>query len=362
MAFSVKILADSIAPCGERLTTMEWTYPRPIHSEIMTHRMLSKNSASSRAIPPEKLIERILADPWVPEYIGVNQKGMAPGEELTGEARTAAVSTWLSARDVAITHARELIRLKVHKGVINRILEPWMWITIIVSGTEWPNVFALRLDKMAEPHFQHIARMAKVAMDGSTPRKLAAGEWHLPLITSDDITLVTNYVADQVGEVGLAAIGMLDGRVPRDVADLAVDTLKKVSVGRCARVSYLTHDGRRDVKEDIGLHDKLIVQRPLHASPAEHVAMAMDWPDWWKEAKSRWPSLVGANSITNIRRIQGELNRSEISRYEHRTELELVDLILTRMQSGNFFGWKQYRKTLANENITSWSDVPPVLS
>jgi hypothetical protein len=359
MAFSVKILADSLAPCGQRLTTMEWTYPRPIHSEIMTHRMLSKNSASSRAIPPEKLIERILDDPWVPEYIGANQKGMAPGEELTGEARAAAVNTWLGARDVAIVHARELIRLKVHKGVVNRLLEPWMWITIIISGTEWPNLFALRLDKMAEPHFQHVARMAWAAMDASTPRKLAAGEWHLPLVTKEDISLVTDHVAGRVGQFGLAEIG-ITGDIPKRVEDLAKETLKKVSVGRCARVSYLTHDGRRDVKEDVALHDKLVVQSPLHASPAEHVAMAMDWPTWWPEAKSRWPALRGADSIPEMIRIQRALGETAISTREHGPELDILARVLSDMRSGNFYGFTQYRKMLPNENITSWAEVPLV--
>jgi len=360
MGFSVKVLADSLAPCGQRLTTMEWTYPRPIHSEIMTHRDLSKNSASSRAIPPEKLIERILADPWVPEYIGVNQKGMAPGEELTGEARTAAVDAWLGARDIAIAHARELIRLKVHKGVVNRLLEPWMWITIIISGTEWPNLFALRLDKMAEPHFQHVARMAKAAMDASTPRKLVAGEWHTPLVASEDIPLVTDYVAAKVGQFGLTEIG-ITGEIPKDVEKLAQETLVKVSVGRCARISYLTHEGKRDIKEDVRLHDDLIVKRPLHASPAEHAAQAMDWPGWWKTDRWRWPVIDGV-TVNELRKLHDKWDSSELLRYEYHKELTILSRLLDDMHSGNFWGFKQYRKTLAHENITSWADVPMVQS
>jgi thymidylate synthase ThyX len=300
MSFNVRVLADSLAPCGKRLTTMEWTYPRPIHSEIMTHRALSKNSASSRAIPTEKLIQRVLDDPWIPDYIGVNQRGMAPGDELTGSERSEAVSTWIAARDEAVKHARYLLSLGVHKGVVNRLLEPWMWITIIVSATEWPNLFALRLDKMAEPHFQHLARLAKAAMDASVPKVLASGEWHLPLWAdnagqSDDESELDRHIGTLSDVTGLRE-------------EIARAFRVKISVGRCARVSYLTHDGRRDLNEDAGLHDRLIVQRPLHASPAEHVAQALDTLEW----------------------------------------------------SGNFCGWRQYRKTLPHENITFWADVPKI--
>src|ERR671924_441967 len=107
MAFSVKILADSLAPCGARLTTFEATYPRPIHSEILTHKALSRNSARSRAIPVAKLIQRVLDDPWIPDYIGKNQKGMQAGEALTDSERAEAVAGWLDMRDKAVRAARD---------------------------------------------------------------------------------------------------------------------------------------------------------------------------------------------------------------------------------------------------------------
>lgn len=292
MPITVKVLADSLAPCGKRLTTMEWTYPRSIHSEIMTHRMLSKNSASSRAIPTEKLIQRVLDDPFIPEYIGANQKGMQAGEELSPEKRRAAVDEWLLARNRAVDSARELMQLGVHKQVVNRIIEPWMWITIIVSATEWENVWGLRCHPMAEPHFQKLAYMARDAMAASRPKTLSAGHWHLPLIFNEDLSLAADHLAKQKAQ----------SSVTPTVAEakLALEfSLVKISVGRCARVSYLTHDGKREIEKDIELHDRLVIQTPLHASPAEHVAQALATPE----------------------------------------------------RSGNFIGWRQYRKTLPNENI-----------
>lgn len=302
MGFEARILADSISPRGKRLTTQLWKYPRPIHSEIMTNRAWSKNSASSRAIPTSKLIQMVNDDPWVPDYIGKNQKGMQPGEELTDSERDEAVRVWLDAKSNSVRAAEHLLSLGVHKGVINRLLEPWMWITIIASATEMPNMYALRLHKDAEPHYQHLTRMSKAALDASTPRQLKVGEWHLPMWGdsgghADDEALLGTYVDSK------------NGLLKMDVRRMMQEELRvKIAVGRCARVSYLTHDGRRDLGEDITLHDRLVVQRPLHASPAEHVAQALDTLEW----------------------------------------------------SGNFQGWKQYRKLLPHENITSWDDVPRI--
>ena len=294
MAISVKVLADSLAPCGKRLTTMEWKYPRSIHSEIMTHRMLSKNSASSRAIPTEKLIQMVLDDPFIPEYIGANKSGMQAGNELSDIDRETAVDLWIQARDAAVHYARRLLELGVHKQVVNRLIEPCMWITIIVSGTEWDNVWGLRCHPMAEPHFQKLAYTARAAMAASTPEQIPLGGWHTPLFGS------SRTAGD--GEDELAVLALARQHEPDDTeraAAYAIELMKKISVGRCARVSYLTHEGKREIEKDIELHDRLVVQQPLHASPAEHVAQALATPE----------------------------------------------------RSGNFVGWLQYRKTLPNENI-----------
>lgn len=294
MAISVKVLADSLAPCGKRLTTMEWKYPRSIHSEIMTHRMLSKNSASSRAIPTEKLISMVIDDPFIPEYIGANKSGMQAGEELSEEEKAQARYIWLSGRDEAVECARCMLKIGVHKQVVNRIIEPWMWITIIVSATEWENVWGLRCHPMAEPHFQKLAYMARDAMAASVPEQLGEGAWHLPLFFSEDRTAVFQRMGFK-DDADFMFNADAEGKQFEEAKMIAA----KISVGRCARVSYLTHEGKREIEKDIELHDRLVVQVPLHASPAEHVAQALATPE----------------------------------------------------RSGNFIGWRQYRKTLPNENI-----------
>jgi len=338
MAFECKIAADSLAPCGARLTTFIVTYPRAIHSEIMTHRMLSKSSASSRAIPTEKLIERVLADPWIPDYIGKNQKGMQAGEALSEKDREYAVACWLDARDYAVLKAKHLVERGVHKQIANRILEPWMWITVIISGTEWENFFGLRCHESAEPHFQHIARMMRDARNASEPKQLPAGEWHLPLINYE---VDTQLAHDLVGAKGMDLTGAITS---------VEEALRKVSVGRCARVSYLNHEGKRDLQADIDLHDRLMVQRPLHAAPAEHVAQAMDWPSWFKEhhghfTKEHTPAELRSHFQDRDAMMFGTCDEKV------KDFLWAAPLALRRMQSGNYLGFEQYRKTLIDEHI-----------
>lgn len=250
---TARVLCDSINPDGVRLTTFEWRYPRFIHSEIMTHRQLSRNSASSRAIPLNKMIENVTGNPVFKIEWGKNQKGMQAStvEELTQEQKLQCGAHWLTARDECVEQALALQQLGVHKQVGNRLLEPWMWITVIVSATNFENVFALRCHPDAEPHFQNLAYKVRDVFDASKPKNLHWGEWHLPLVRGYDD------VESRVDTKGLW------------------EQMAKVSAGRCARVSYLTHEGKRDVKEDVALCDRLATHRPMHASPLEHPAKAV---------------------------------------------------------------------------------------
>lgn len=241
--YAVKILADSIAPNGCRLTTMEVTLPRIMLAELNTHRMFSRNSASSRAIPVEKTIKRVLENPFVPEYWGANQKGMQAERELTGWRRWLAPKLWVGASRVAVLMAKIMLKLGLHKQLTNRILEPWMWHTVIVSATEWGNFFGLRCHPAAQPEIRRPAEMMREALANSTPTFLMPGEWHMP---------ITDDIEELVSE------------------GYELDDIKKISIGRCARVSFLTHFGIRDPKEDVGLFNKLKNDR--HMSPLEHVA------------------------------------------------------------------------------------------
>lgn len=280
MAYAAKIVLDSINEVGDRLTTMEVTFPRFVLAEFNTHRVFSRNSASSRAIPFEKQLARIRDDPFVPVYWGKNQPGMQASVELEGTEREMAVEDWLKARDDVVGHALELYHAGVHKQTVNRLLEPWMWHTVIVTATEWSNFFALRANEMAQPEIRVIAEMMLQLYETSEPQTVKRDEWHMPYIQPAE--------ADWAREN------------PEDAG--------KISAARCARVSYLTHDGKRDLGADLTLYERLVTGG--HMSPLEHVATPHRFYD------------------------------------DGGGEVWLGD----SPWCGNFHGWKQLRKFTANED------------
>jgi thymidylate synthase ThyX len=306
MAYEAKIILDSVNPYTEaRLTTWELSYPRFVHSELMTHRVFSRNSASSRAIPVKKMIERVKNDPVFPVFWGKNQAGMQASVELNEWEREKAEALWLQARDSNISTvermiAKECLRcesrgygidasrfdgpevihytcyeckgsgkgLDLHKQIANRLLEPWMFITIILSATEFGNWFNLRHHKDAQPEIRKLAVMMAELYHSHQPQDRIE---HIPMLREEELLWV----------------GSLK---------------KKVATARIARVSYLNHDGTKSIpEEDFKLHDRLADSG--HWSPFEHVATAMQQPEW----------------------------------------------------SGNFFSWFQYRKEFSNENKTNFN-------
>lgn len=250
MSYNCKIILDSESPHGDRLTTFEITYPRLVHSELMTHRMFSRNSASSRAIPIRKVIEQVLIDPVMFVKWGRNQKGMQSGNELSGGPLIEAKIEWLHARDLMVQQAEKLIAIGLHKQNVNRLLEPWMWVTVIVTATDWSNFFALRYHRDAQPELARIAGMMLRAYKNSWPTLINYGQWHLPYVP-DREELLKKY---------------------------SIQELVQISTGRCARVSYLTHSGASDPEADLALYHRLISNG--HASPSEHPARALPTSEW----------------------------------------------------------------------------------
>lgn len=249
MGYECKVITDSLAPSGVRLTTIQVTLPRIVLAELNTHRDFSRNSASSRAIPVEKMLQRVMDDPFIPIYWGKNQSGMQAQEELSEDEQGLARAIWLDARDDAVKNVRLLLsdsydgktKLDVHKQIANRLLEPFLWHTVILSATRWSNFFAQRCHPDAQPEIRKAAEMLREAMEQSEPQRLHHGEYHLPYLQPDE-------------------------------QDMKVNDKIALCVARCARVSYLSQGGRRDHEADFALFARLL--EGMHFSPLEHVAMA----------------------------------------------------------------------------------------
>ncbi len=252
---TAKVIEDSVA-YGRRLITVALSYPRWIHSELMTYRVFSRCASSSRAIPIAKMIERATKQTAYPVYWGKNQKGMQAFEELSPKDQERARGVWLGAAEMAARYAQELADIGVHKQTANRLIENFQNIEVVVTSTKWANFFAQRNHPDAQPEIKELAEVMLKAFRASTPVRRVAGDLHLPFVTQAE----------------------------RDSVDLTdfetAQTWLKISSARCARVSYLNHLGKAPVaEEDRALFEKLVGGDIKHASPTEHPCRVGSYED-----------------------------------------------------------------------------------
>ncbi len=310
MAFACDILADSTGPYSPRLTSFQITFPRVILAEVNTHRSLSKSSASSRAIPFARLLKNVLDDPYIPERWSKAGPGMSEAGWLGGDDALTANLRWLEARDLAIIKAvgmlcpadraglyekihavagwRDIIAatepptFSVHKQDINRLLEPWCWVTQVITGTEvgWSNFFALRTHKDAHPAFRKLARgMYRLYRDGH-PEFLEFGQWHAPFLSP--------------AERG-------EQWSPPGTSCSYVPYFLKLSAARCAWVSYSNHNKEATPDAVLGTWERLVGSVPRHASPLEHQGTPFFEPptcnlkNWWQLRKT-----LADETVTNF--------------------------------------------------------------
>ena len=278
---SARVVADSITETGNRLITFEASCWRPVLAEQNTHCVLSRNSASSRAIPVEKQLAKFKDDFAAPIVWPREQRGMQGGSNLEDAALDDAQALW--ARMAAYTHAaiegyvtdHPDAESRLHKSMLNRWLEVGLWQTQIISATQWDGYFWQRTHKDAEPHIRAMAQAMKDAADASEPRLLLPGEWHKPYWDVNG-----GHESDWEDAAALVATTPESSDFNEEGTDFdaaAEEIAKQCSVARCARVSYLTQNGSRDLQEDITLYERLTSNRvgsedPPHASPLEHVA------------------------------------------------------------------------------------------
>jgi thymidylate synthase ThyX len=277
---SAKIIKDSIAPTGKRLTTFELEYPRFIHAEVMTHKMLSKNSASSRALPYKSMLDLVKKNMAMPIHWGKHQSGMGADFELTGWKLWTAQKLWIWSGLLMTLFAWTMGKIGLAKQVTNRILEPWTHIKIVMTGTEFDNFFYLRNHKDAQPEIHELARLMYECYSKSLPMLLDYGEWHLPYIDTVKTEADTLYFS--TSDLKSLSYG------------LSLTDAKKISASMCAQVSYRKNDQSLD--KAYRIYQRLVESKPVHASPFEHQGTPL--PDstaisgnfrGWKQFRSEIP-------------------------------------------------------------------------
>ena len=314
---TAKVVCDSVSEQGIRLTTFEIEYPRIVMSEFNTHRAVSKNSSSSRAIPVSKMLEHTKNINLKPIYFGSKKSGMQAGKELDGDDLRSAKYFWEAAMFDAVTWASELDELGVAKEVTNRLVEPFQSVKVVCTATDWDNFFNLRLHPDADPNICMLAYKMYKAIEGSKPTLLKSGEWHLPytkrLFEGYTTWLATDDDTEQ---------------------ELTLEQAIKLSAASCASVSYRTEEMTLEKADKI--FDMLIKAEVIHASPFEHLATPIvekfdyfdkDDLDTGYEVNLPLHPDSWEDGITHVNK-QGVLC------------------------SGNLRGWVQYRHLLPNN--TNW--------
>lgn len=301
---SATILAHSISPKGIQITSFELEYQRFIHSEVMTHRMLTKNAASSRAIPIAAMHDSIRQKTARPVFWGMNQPGMQADQEMDDLTKQSAALVWDAARDSMLAHSTVLSQMKAHKQIANRITEPFQMMKTVMTGTELANFFWLRHHKDAQPEFYELAELMQKALALSQPVELYPGEWHVPYVTTKRDSHGTLLYSDSSNTT------------------LSAHEARMVSASCCAQTSYRKNDDSVDKSQKV--FKRLIESQPIHASPVEHQATPMQDPaflDSMLVMPGRWEE-----GVTHMDRSQ-------------------------QLWSGNFKGWIQHRKLIPGEAV-----------
>jgi hypothetical protein len=303
--YSSEIVQHSISDKGVELVTFRLHYPRFIHAEMLRHRALSRNVSSSRAIPIKEVIENVKSNPASPVFWGKNKAGMQAIEEINSKISLNGVDynnedAWIEAAKIVAEISSEFEKAGYHKQIVNRLMEPFIFVNEVVSGTDFDNFFYLRLDNNAQPEIQHITSLMFEDLSKSVPFELKYGEWHVPYIFRR---------RDAVG--GIEYLYEYNG----SPSVISLKSAIKISSSACAQASYRKLDLSLAKANDI--YNKLITSRPIHASAYEHCATPFSDTEWYVRTTCKYI-----------------LKQIPDSHYE------------SFMYKGNYKGWTQYRKLL----------------
>lgn len=311
-SIEVNVIAHSISKKGKEILTYELVYPRAVHSELAVHRMLSKNSASSRAIPIPRVIEMVRNNPAMLSRYGSNQAGMQDkgfehDEPVVFQGKSYTIrEAWKLGAEFMCDLAESIHEAGYHKQVGNRLLEPFQWMKVVLTGTEFANFFWLRDHEAADPTIAELARKMLEAKQRSSPVLLGDDDWHVPYFENG------YWIAERVGMAGLTV----------NSSGITLQEALDISTSCCAQVSYRKLDKSQEKADTVisrlnldGKHP----EDPAHASPTEHQATPMTGD-----------TMIFNGFPTGYTSYHKDLG----------------------MMSGNLAGWIQYRQLIPN--TTKW--------
>ena len=306
---SAKVLQHSMCAVTRKpIVTLECEYPRFIHSEIMTHRVFSRNGASSRAIPVNAVVDHVNEFPAIPVYWGLKNKGMQAVEGHPEPSKCEA--SWLKLRDLVSNHVKEEFfdKLGLHKQIANRPLEAFQTYKLVVTSTEWDNFFWLRDDEDAQPEIRELAVRIQEAIKDSSPLSIYADEYHVPYV-------------DRVRD----SKGVLKYLDPESKEELDYKDALALSASCCAQVSYRKLD--TSLEKAIDLNKSFLESKKIHASVFEHQARPMEFP--------YVPEEADIEKLHDILTISGYTHLNKDGEF----------------CSNNFIGWVQHRSLINNNYI-----------
>lgn len=318
---SAKIIAYSMSVTGQQIITWELEYPRFIHAELMTHRVFSRNAASSRAIPVATMIEVVRTSPAMPEHWGKNQPGMQANYELQEPERADVIAWWQSAANEAAFIAAKMDRLGAHKQIVNRILEPFQHMKTIVTATEFDNWYWLRNHPDAQPEIRVLAALMWEKLQSSVPEELSAGDWHVPYYNAG--VWVPCFEVNQTGE-----------EVATDQHGTTLADALAISASCCAQVSYRKLDD--SLEKALAVFKRLVDSKPVHASPFEHQATPLRAEAGWDSDR---PWYNGVNTL-DARTWEKGITHADRE---------------GSLWSGNFKGWIQHRQLIPDNVCTNYT-------
>lgn len=263
-----KIIKDTLnAYSDDRIVTFELVLPKYLVAEVNKHTVLHNSCQSSRAVPVAKMIQSVEENPFIPYYWQKPHKGMQGYEYYTNENKISQLrEEWLNARDNAVITAKKL-QNEVSKQTINRLLEPFMYVKMVLTGTEFGNFFNQRCPIFLNNKGNKVKSRTGLGFGVDFTSTKGQADIHLQILAE----MMHNEMYYNSNPVESFE------HIPYDIGkEYPLEARLHYSASQCARISFttITDDKQFSLERNLQLAQGLIVEG--HAEPFSHQAIGMN--------------------------------------------------------------------------------------